>query len=361
MSTQAYSLHGLKLSYFTGKLETYLRAKGIAFEYVEMDSADFRACAARTGVAQMPQLGCPDGTWLTDTTPIIAHFEAGDAGPSFRPRTPLARFTSLLLEDAFDEWLWRPALYYRWAFAEDARLMSSQIARTLLRDVPGPHGLRAWFILNRQRRTYLKQDGVTRETAPLIEEQFHLLVRVLETIFSKRSYLMGERPVEADFGLMGPFFRHFSYDPTPASLLREKAPHTLAWVSRMWATGPEAHAAAPLPGDVPDDLGPLLQRIGADYLPYLALNAAAVENRQRFVSYAEKGVRWKLPASPYRRACLGELQRAFAGLTAEERAAALAWLGEGGACLAEAPAGSVTAIPHGPGKPLDRLWQSVLC
>lgn len=360
MTRGAYSLHGLTLSYFTGKLQTYLRAKGIPFEFVEMDSADFRACAARTGVAQMPQLECPDGRWLTDTTPIIAHFEAGHEGPSFRPQTALARFTSLLLEDAFDEWLWRPALYYRWAFAEDARLMSSQIARTLLRDVPGPQGLRAGFILNRQRRTYLKQDGVTRETAPLIEEQFHWLLGVLETVFSRRNYLMGDRPVEADFGLMGPFFRHFSYDPTPATILREKAPYTLAWISRMWATRPEAHAEMPLPAGIPGDLQPLLRRIGDDYLPYLALNAAAVANGEKSLSYREKDAVWSLPASPYRQACLGELQRGFASLTAEDRSAALALLGNGGACLQNAPIGQVTAIPARAGKPLDRLWQGAL-
>ena len=34
--------------------------------------------------------------------------------------------------DAFDEWLWRPALYYRWAFADDARLMSARLAGGML-------------------------------------------------------------------------------------------------------------------------------------------------------------------------------------------------------------------------------------
>ena len=71
----AYRLHGLKLSYFTGKLEAYFRCKGIAHAFVEMDTADFRRCARATGIAQMPQVECPDGPWLTDTTAIIAHFE----------------------------------------------------------------------------------------------------------------------------------------------------------------------------------------------------------------------------------------------------------------------------------------------
>ena len=45
--TLSYELHGLKLSYFTGKLEAYMRAKGLPFRFVEMDMADFRRCAWR--------------------------------------------------------------------------------------------------------------------------------------------------------------------------------------------------------------------------------------------------------------------------------------------------------------------------
>ena len=77
MTSAAYELHGLKLSYFTGKLEGYMRAKGLPFTFVEMDLADFRRCAKATGVAQMPQLRTPEGTWLTDTTAIIARMEGG--------------------------------------------------------------------------------------------------------------------------------------------------------------------------------------------------------------------------------------------------------------------------------------------
>lgn len=59
MTAQPYTLYGLKLSYFTGKLEAYLRAKGIPFQFVEMNIADFQQCAKETRVAQMPQLLTP--------------------------------------------------------------------------------------------------------------------------------------------------------------------------------------------------------------------------------------------------------------------------------------------------------------
>ena len=76
MTEAAWELHGLKLSYFTGKLEAWLRARGLPFRFVEMDMAGFRACARATGVAQMPALRTPEGEWLTDTTAILKRLEA---------------------------------------------------------------------------------------------------------------------------------------------------------------------------------------------------------------------------------------------------------------------------------------------
>ena len=310
MSGDHYKLHGLKLSYFTGKLEAYFQTKGIPFDFVPMDRTDFRRCAEATGIAQMPQVQAPDGTWLTDTTAIIAHFEKTLEGPALSPETELAQFFSLLLEDVFDEWLWRPALYYRWAFKDDMRLMSSQAAKTMLRDVKAPLRMRQHFIKVRQKRVYLAADGVTRETAPAIEQLYLDTLAALEPIFSQRPFLMGERPCEADFGLFGPFFRHFSHDPTPAGIMRERAPKTFLWTARLWATRPSDLEGKPPVTDVDPCLDPLIAMAADDYLPYLAANAHAYENRPDTVHYEQDGVSWTVPVSPYRVHCLNKLKEA---------------------------------------------------
>lgn len=327
MSDQPYELHGLKLSYFTGKLEGYLRAKGIAFTFVEMDTADFQRCAKQTGVAQMPQLRTPDGAWLTDTTAIMARFEDQGAEPRFRPETATGAFLSRLLEDAFDEWLWRPALYYRWAFEEDARLMGRQIARTMLRDLPAPLWLRTLVITARQKREYLRSDGVTRDNAPAIERHYAAVLDLLEPILAARPFLFGDRPCEADFGLFGPMFRHFSHDPTPAAILRERAPNVLAWTARLWATTPATLSGRGRLADPPRDLDPLLRCIGADYLPYLAANLEAVASGAPKVRFESFGGRFEIPASPYRAACWLDLRRQFAALSGAEQAEVAARLG----------------------------------
>jgi glutathione S-transferase len=319
MTAQPYTLYGLKLSYFTGKLEAYLRAKGIAFQFVEMKMADFQRCARETGVAQMPQLLSPQGAWLTDTTAIIAHFEGQGSEPKLSPATATGTFLSLLLEDAFDEWLWRPALYYRWAFEEDARLMGRQIARTLLRDLPAPLWLRSYWITHRQKREYLKADGVTRENGPALERHYLSLLDMLEPVFASRPYLFGDRPCEADFGLFGPMFRHFSYDPTPTAILRERAPNVMGWIARLWAATPDRLASYDRVADPPSDLDPLLRCIGADYLPYLEANLEAVANHKPRVRFESFGGRFEISTSTYRAACWQNLCRKFAALSTTEK------------------------------------------
>lgn len=349
-----YRLHGLKLSYFTGKLEAYFRCKGIPYAFVEMDTADFRRCARATGIAQMPQVECPDGAWLTDTTAIIAHFEETLPSPRLHPVSPRARMASLLLEDMFDEWLWRPALYYRWAFDEDARLMSAQIARGMLRDVPAPLWLRRRLILARQRQVYLSGDGVTSATRGAIEALYNRIVTLLEPIFATRPFLLGHRPCEADFGLFGPFFRHFSIDPTPAGILREKGPNILAWTARLWAATPSSIASSPEIDALPDNLGALLAVAGQEYLPYLASNARALRDGERRVQFSGDGAKFAVPVSPYRAHCHAALLRAFQRLDPSDRTAISRAIGSGAELLLAPPAEN--AIPQ-PGKtPVGRHW-----
>jgi len=330
MSTgEIYTLHGLKLSYFTGKLEAYLRAKGIPFRYVEMDMKDFRACATATGIAQMPQLQCPDGSWLTDTTAIIAHFEEFWPKPRLHAETSDVRFASLLLEDLFDEWLWRPALYYRWAHGQDARLMGEQLARGLLRDVPAPVALKRLFVTLRQQYHFLYRDGVRRETREQVENLFLRTLDILEVIFHDRPYIMGRRPCEADFALFGPFQRHFANDPTPAAIMRSRAPRTLEWVARLWAAKAETLRGAPPITYVPSDLEPFFAMASAEYLPYLEANAAAYVARGAQVEYTLDDVAWKVPVSPYRVLCLRRLRDQFGALSDQSKANVRGWLGKG--------------------------------
>ncbi len=356
-SDPKYVLHGLKLSYFTGKLEAYFRVKGIAHDYVEMDMADFRKCAKATGIAQMPQVETPDGGWLTDTTAIIAKFEAEGVGPNLTPQTPVAKFVSLLLEDLFDEWYWRPGLYYRWAFDEDAKLMSAQIARTMMRDLKLPFFLRRQFVLRRQRKVYLIEDGVTKETAPVIEALYLDTLDQLNSIFAKRPFLLGARPCEADFGLFGPFFRHFFSDPTPGLIMRERAPYVCEWVTRLWALRSGDLDKVQEIDTVPDDLGFFFDVFEKEYLPYLVANAEAADRRDSVVRYEAESTAWSLPTAPYRVHCLNELCRAFQALGPDDQEQIRALIGGDIDTLTQSLRSiDSPEVSKGTGKLATRLW-----
>ena len=61
-------VYGTDCSYYTGKLETYLRAKGIGYRLVPFDEQNMQRAARHTGVVQVPQVECPDGSWLVDSS-----------------------------------------------------------------------------------------------------------------------------------------------------------------------------------------------------------------------------------------------------------------------------------------------------
>jgi glutathione S-transferase len=307
-------VHGLDLSYFTGKLEAYLRAKGLPYERVEMDTRDFRRCARMTGVAQMPQLEFPDGQWLTDSTRIIAHFEMQAVSPAIYPEDPALCFIAHLLEDFGDEWLWRPAMHYRWSFAPDARLASERLARGMLRDVPLPLALRRWLIRRRQCRRFLRHDGVKRETAAAVEQVYLEVLDAMQVCLSSRHFLLGERPTQADFGFFGSMFRHFASDPTPAHIMRERAPAVLAWVDRLWQLTPEQFNGQPMPDTLACGFEPLLRLVCQDYLPYLDGNERALEVGARSLSWQSKGVVFNTPVHHYRVWCLQQLRQRYQAL-----------------------------------------------
>lgn len=352
MSDGTWELHGLKLSYFTGKLEAWLRVRGLPFRFVEMDMAGFRACAGATGVAQMPALRSPEGIWLTDTTAILRRLEAETPGPALQPTDPLAAFLSLFLEDAFDEWLWRPALYYGWAFTDDAQLMGRRIAATLMRDLPLPLALKAAVVRRRQQGVYLRQDGVTRTTAPSIERLYLEVLDLLEPLLARRPFLFGERPVAADFGLFGPMFRHFASDPTPSALMRERAPSVLAWTARLWNARPESTGSVPLPETAPQDLDPLIRLAARDHLTELDANASAAASGLKVARFRRADAEWRLPVSPYRVQCLADLQAGFNALDDADRIQVRERLGPQADVLAR----PIRPAPLPARKIRNRLW-----
>ena len=127
-------VYGLKVSYFTGKLEAYLRYKEIPYDFHAMTAREFmRTIPEKTGAMQMPAAELPDGRWMTDSSPMIDWFETQYPDSPILPDDPAQAFVCRLIEDYADEWLWRPAMHYRWSYPLSSKLLARQISDAMAR------------------------------------------------------------------------------------------------------------------------------------------------------------------------------------------------------------------------------------
>ena len=352
-------VHGLDLSYFTGKLEGYLRLKGLAYRFEPMDTAAFMRLGDRAGVRQMPHLTSPDGRLLTDTVVIIDALESQDSGSGCASLTPDDRATAFVahLVEAFaDEHLWRPALYYRWAFDDDARQASRRLAETLLRDVRAPVGLKQAYILQRQRWLYLRGEGSGRKQARVVQADYLALLDALEPVFRERDWLLGDAPTRADVGLFGPLFRHFFCDPTPGRIMRERAPATAAWAMRLWASEARRPPCARRMVLSTAGLAPLIGLLTDHFLPEAAANAQACAEGRRMVTWARGGVTFSYRANPYRAWRLHRLSQQYATLPTRDQDCVRRLLG-GAACELLSLAQTWPMASQDQHRTRDRWWR----
>ena len=321
------TLYGSSISYFTGKLENYFRVRGMPYRLQALTSR-YHADTVKqnTGSTQMPAIQLADGRWMSDSTAIIRWFESEFSEHPVIPEDPLQRFFSLLLEDYADEWLWRPAMHYRWFYQQGALFAGNHLAAEIGAGVPVPNVLKRLVITRRQRRGYTTGDGITPDQVAGVEAIYLRTLEQLEAIFRERPFLLGDRPSLADIGFSGPFFRHFGLDSVPAEIMRQQAPAVWEWAARLWNT-PLGNSSGALMQGVPADWGPILNEIGRQYLPYQCANVdAVIAGKKRFdvdidgVRY--RGARW----SKYRVWCLQRLRDHFNVLAPSDQSSAEALL-----------------------------------
>lgn len=333
-----YTLYKMDISYFSGKLEAYLRNKGIAYTTATGDAAALDMLYARTGVKKVPALHSADDLWLFDTTPTIRWLEQRYPDNPATPPDPAQAFLATLIEDYADEWLWRPAMWWRWEPLASRRALGRRIADEV-RPAGIPRPLMAWFFPHRQRRTWLWGDGMDKSNAAAVRDLYLQELDFLQAVLTERAYLLGDQPSLADYGYFASMFRHFGNDPDPAEIMRRRAPAVYEWLARMW-NAPRTQASTPrwLAADGPY-WAALWTRICGDYLPYLSQNAAAwAAGKKRFNARGASLSFNGTLTHHYRVWCLQVLRRAWRELDAEARAQITSQL---------APYGGLAALDSG--------------
>ena len=278
-----YQLYGSEASYFTGKVRSYLRYKGIAYEEHQATLTVYKnLILPRTGVHYVPVLISPDDIAVQDTTDIIDFLEQRFPDNSIYPDTPLQKLVALLFEVYADEWLILPAMHYRWNFKRDnLKFILEEFGSTAL-----PH-----------RSKYLKRlaglppalffgssvgkiVGVTNKNIAAIETWTEEFFIQFNQHLEQHDFLLGSKPSIGDFGLMGPLYAHLYRDPYPGKLMRDIAPRVAQWVERMNA--PDINTGVFLANDeVPDTIWPMLHRMFSEQFPVLQ------ETIERVASYAQ--------------------------------------------------------------------------
>ena len=324
-------VYGSRISYYTGKLEAYLRYKNIAYTPLPTPYGEAEMLKEKVGAVQMPIVD-DDGKWMSDTTPIIMHLEQEYPDKPVLPQDPVVGFIAHLIEDYGDEWLWRSAMYYRWWYDYDRMLASNVLTDEVTGHLKLPRWMRLRMIVRRQVRHYVKRDGVTEATRSHIEQTYHNALSGMSAMLENRPFLLGNAPSLADFGMMGPMFRHYGQDPTPQEIMRNRAPAVFEWVARMWRA--KASAQPEHVTKIPDDTAPLLKEICETHLVQLAANAEAfAKNTERFDMTVQGCDYRNIAVSQYRVWCLEELRRRFDQLSADQQKTVQALLPYGQAGL----------------------------
>lgn len=347
MSSKDFILYTMDLSYFSGKLEMYLRYKEINHHRFEPHALEFETILCKnTGTEQLPQLydnrlmTKENKRWLRDTTYIIDHLEhdqlISQKSLPVLTNCELQTFFMKLFEDYADEHLWRPAMFWRWEPSFDRTVMGLRFTYEFARTSQSrywliPPFLRPYLLSLRQwLLSSYGEDCNTQEKKQVVINQYYELLKVMESILITSPYLFGNRPTLIDFAFSGPFFRHFSSDFTPRKVMQNFAPNTYEWVARLWnCTSTKMKFIEPnFPesGTLPDSWDPLLKLL-ADYFEYSQLNYDAqisnisaslrnpefeeLHNNKLFFEWKNKGQVFKVPVVHYRAWCKQELVKEF--------------------------------------------------
>ena len=311
-------IYGSKISYYTGKLEAYLRYKGLPYEVVSPYRHE-KTIRQQVGANQVPIVERDDGRWMSDTTPILLQLEIEHPAPTILPPNPVVDFIARLMEDYADEWLWRSAMHYRWSYPHDRELLSSIIADEIMKDYPLPRFIKRRLIRRRQHGGFVRGDGVRAQTWDHVESGYFAALEGMSTMLQERPFLLGDAPSLADFGFMAPMLRHFGHDPTPADIMRNRAPAVWAWLARVWNARPSI-VGHDFVQAIPSDAGPMLREVCETHLAQLTANVAAyAAGPSRFAMTIQGCEYVQMPVSRYRVACLERLRETFAGLSGQDQ------------------------------------------
>ena len=317
---------GMTGSPYSRKLRAVLRYRRIAHAWLQQGAPETRELP-QPRVQLLPQLIVTkaDGSMEVriDSTPLIRELDAQYAGRTVIPPDPAMAFVDALLEDYADEWLTKAMFHYRWAFPADVANGAAILPRWVRTNQPEIQAVALGQQFAQRQVDRLGVVGSNSTTAPVLEESYRRLLRVLDAHLIESRFVMGGRPGAADFGLYGQLTQLAGFDPTPMAIARDIAPRVAAWVDVV----DDLSGLEPRDGDwmdrdaVPATLRALLGEVGRVYVPFLLANAAALARGAERVECTIDGRPWVQKPFPYQGKCLVWLRDEYTALAPADRRA----------------------------------------
>jgi len=309
---------------YTRKMRSLLRYRHIPYRMIFQGSPEHRALPAPK-VPLLPTFYLPDARGaivpVTDSTPLIRRFEREFSGRSVIAPDPVVAVIDALLEDFGDEWLTKPMFHYRWAYRADIDKAAAILPLWNRIDISDEQLAPFSKMIAERQTSRLGVVGSNEVTAPVIEESYRRILRLLDAHLQTKPFLLGSRPSSCDFAIYGQLTALVLFDPTPAAICLQEAPRIHAWVEQM----EDLSGIEPDEGDwmgreqISDTVVALLGEVGRVYAPYLLANAAAVAAGADRLETTIDGARWQQKPFPYQAKCLRWLREARAALSDRDR------------------------------------------
>ena len=268
-----YRIFGGGISPYSVKVRSYFRYKGIPHEWIQRDTNTMAEYKKYAKLPIVPLIVTPEDEGMQDSTPIIETMEARVPEPSIHPDDGTLRFLSELIEEFSDEWGNKWIFQYRWARDADQRSAAERIVTGGFPDATEEERQKMAENIRERMTGRGWVIGTNEKTAPLIEDSFNDGIQLIEQHLAKRSYLFGERPSLADFGLWGQIYQA-STDPTAGAILSSGYDAICRWMDRM--LDPKSEGEFETWSSLQPTLAPILEKQVRPFLIWSAANAAAL-------------------------------------------------------------------------------------
>ncbi|MBT7371347.1 MAG: glutathione S-transferase family protein, partial [Gammaproteobacteria bacterium] len=278
---QPYTLYGSYASYYTAKVRTYLRKKGIPFvERLPSDPMFRNKVRPASGSHRIPQLLTPEGEVIQDSVEIVDTLEARfPANPAF-PDTPRQRVFVHLMELLASEGLVRLAWLHRWLFEENLSFVKKDFGRSFKPQGSDEDLLKYGNLIADRMMSYGMPEA-TEEGREALDNTYKALLALFEAHLTDHPYFLGGHPSAADYAIMGAMHAHLGRDPAGLRVMQNHAPRTFRWVEHMMVPevqSPEFYSRPVeyLPDDeVPETSLNILRFIAEEYGQQFMLGALA--------------------------------------------------------------------------------------